>query len=92
MSKNDLFDVKGFVYNFGYYSVFFFNILKMPLIIQNKTIRHLRKICKGMGPLYRLGNLHGIAILYFFALMQKSNKKNQAAAADKIKELAGRVS
>jgi hypothetical protein len=26
--------------------------------------------------LYRLGNLHGIAILYFFALMQKSNKKN----------------
>ena len=42
--------------------------------------------------LYRLGNLHGIAILYFFALMQKSNKKNQSAAADKIKELAGRVS
>ena len=25
--------------------------------------------------LYRLGNQHGIAILYFFALMQKSNKK-----------------
>jgi hypothetical protein len=42
--------------------------------------------------LYWLGNLHGIAILYFFALMQKSNKKNQSAAADKIKELAGRVS
>ena len=32
--------------------------------------------------LYRLGNLHGISILYFFALMQKSNKKNQSAAAD----------
>ena len=32
--------------------------------------------------LYRLGNLHGIAILHFFALMQKSNKKNQSAAAD----------
>ena len=28
--------------------------------------------------LFRLGNLRGIAILYFFALMQKSNKKNQA--------------
>jgi hypothetical protein len=32
--------------------------------------------------LYWLGNLHGIVILYFFALMQKSNKKNQSAAAD----------
>jgi len=27
----------------------------------------------------------GIECFYFFALMQKSNKKNQSAAADKMK-------
>ena len=32
----------------------------------------------------------GIECIYFFALMQKSNKKNQSAPADKIKELARR--